>query len=611
MPASTGAPYWLPLGAPPLPATFDPVEHGSWSQVYAWTPPLPAIPNIYSGELKWMFLIPTGPNRGKVCMLRYELDAGTSSTYVWDSAAPHALSETALNPSLASEKICAGVSYMPDGRVIAAGGAYLGATPTTSNDTYFFDPLPGVSWIPTGNMNDERFYPTQIALNASIDSVGQPIVFGGWDYISGSTVAGWSSWEQFDPTTGTWNTIIPGPNYFGASPHAYCLSNDQVVVFADSDAPPPSAGLPGFRQLPNTISAPGVSWFMSPSTSTVVQGPNTSGATDRLGATSVLLHQLGANGGTDRVLVFGGTEGLAGQNPPGLQIYQSVDELSLTTNSWVLKADMNVPRVESNAVVLPTGEVLVVGGLWEDRGLDALAPPSAPNMHHDWPIGVSEIYDPTRYKSLGSGESRWAAPRQVGVPEPQSPLMPLDFTPRSHHAMALLLPDGSVLCAGGKNQNRAHMNLGEIHAPVSPIPSDTNPARADVTGEVYRPPYLHSDLERPQMTRAPDTVLFTASPAQPSVFSIDVACKEAGSFVDRVVLIRPGAVNHSVNSTQRYIELSHQNVSGSFPGTVKVEVTAPTRNLGPLGYYMLFAVVNHPGKTPSRVPTPGRFIRLL
>ena len=562
-----------------------------------------------------MFLIPTGPNRGSVCMLRYELDAGTSATYVWDPAIPGVLNET-THATLDSEKICAGMSYMPDGRLLAAGGARIQApSPTASTDSYFFDPLPGVSWINTGPMNDDRFYPTQVALNASLDSIGKPVVFGGWTYLGASLVGGQTSWEQFDPTNGTWNTIITGPNYFGPSPHAYCLSNDQIMFFADSDAPPPSPGQSGLAQPTSTISPPGTTWFMAPGPNTVAQGPSTPGLVDRVGATSVLLHQLGPNGGTDRVLVFGGGEGLSGSNPPGHQYYKSVDELDLTTNSWVQKADMNIERGgEPNAVVLLTGEVLLVGGMRDDRDYFSSQVPPSTVLYSDWPIGVPELYDPSPFKSPGSGNSTWMAPRQAGVPDPNGngSLTPLEFTPRGHHAMALLLLDGSVLCAGGANQDPFHMDFAELTgSSIPPQPPFPYPARADVTGEVYKPSYFHS-TSRPKLAEAPDKVLFTRNASTPSKFSIKVTSSTtATSFVDRVVLIRPGAVNHALNSTQRYIELSYEVSSGSFPGTVSLKATAPAANLGPVGYYMLFVVVNRTGQTPNRVPTQGHFIKLL
>ena len=167
-------------------------------------------------------------------------------------------------------------------------------------------------------------------------------------------------------------------------------------------------------------------------------------------------------------------------------------------------------------------------------------------------------------------------------------------------------------CAGGANQDPFHMDSQEFTgSPIPPQPPYPYPARADVTGEIYKPSYFHS-TSRPKLAQAPDKVLFTRNPSAPSTFSIKVnSATPSSSFVDRVVLMRPGAVNHALNSTQRYIELSYEVSSGSFPGTVCLKATAPAANLGPVGYYMLFVVVNRTGQTPNRLPTNGHFIRLM
>lgn len=70
--------------------------------------------------------------------------------------------------------------------------------------------------------------------------------------------------------------------------------------------------------------------------------------------------------------------------------------------------------------------------------------------------------------------------------------------------------------------------------------------------------------------------------------------------IAEVVLLRPGAVTHGVNQSQRGLELV---ISGTGAGTIDVE-SPPNANLAPPGWYLLFLL------NGSRVPSEGRWIRV-
>ncbi len=56
--------------------------------------------------------------------------------------------------------------------------------------------------------------------------------------------------------------------------------------------------------------------------------------------------------------------------------------------------------------------------------------------------------------------------------------------------------------------------------------------------------------------------------------------------IEMVVLMRPGAVTHSVNMEQRYLALAFRHLGGK-----KIELELPDNpNLAPPGYYLLFLV---------------------
>ena len=77
---------------------------------------------------------------------------------------------------------------------------------------------------------------------------------------------------------------------------------------------------------------------------------------------------------------------------------------------------MNFGRTNVNAVVLPTGRILIIGG--HSNG----------QKWSPTPVLQTEIYDP--------GTEKWT----VGAP--------LNF-PRQYHSVCILLADGSVVTAGG------------------------------------------------------------------------------------------------------------------------------------------------------------------
>ena len=142
--------------------------------------------------------------------------------------------------------------------------------------------------------------------------------------------------------------------------------------------------------------------------------------------------------------------------------------------------------------------------------------------------------------------------------------------PRLYHSTALLLPDGRVLVAGG-GRFQGYPQIDQLNA------------------EVYSPPYLFWGA-RPTITLAPSSVAYGNS--------FQVSTPDASSIA-RVSLVRLGAVTHSFDQDQRFLELSFQRGSDS------ITVQAPANaNLAPRGFYMLF-LINSTG-----VPSVAAFVRL-
>jgi Domain of unknown function (DUF1929) len=144
--------------------------------------------------------------------------------------------------------------------------------------------------------------------------------------------------------------------------------------------------------------------------------------------------------------------------------------------------------------------------------------------------------------------------------------------PRLYHSTALLLPDATVLVAGGG----------------APGPL------TNLNAEIYYPPYLFrlggTLAPRPSIVLAPEQLEIGQS------FTL-VAASAGG--VSRVTLVKTGSVTHGWNMEQRFLELGF---SASF-GSLSVE--APARSTdAPPGTYLLFVIDS------AGVPSQGRIVRI-
>lgn len=144
---------------------------------------------------------------------------------------------------------------------------------------------------------------------------------------------------------------------------------------------------------------------------------------------------------------------------------------------------------------------------------------------------------------------------------------------RLYHSVSMLLPDATILTAGGG----------------APGP------QTNLNAEIYTPPYLYNQdiwgtlATRPVITSAPTTGTWGST--------ISVGTNVTG--VSKVSLVRTGSATHTVDFDQRFVPLSY-TASGT---TLNVSLPA-SANVAPPGFYMLF-VFNSAG-----VPSVAKIIRL-
>ena len=276
---------------------------------------------------------------------------------------------------------------------------------------------------------------------------------------------------------------------------------------------------------------------------------------------SVLLIGGGANVEQPSNLPEGavGAEIITYRRDPGTGLVSTVSPGWSTTSPM----HSSMGRTDGNAVLLPDGTVLAVGG---EEG------PSEDDQNRDCEIFTPNPADPPA--------GTWSDAASLNHD-------------RGHHSVALLLPDGRVFASGHENHVGMEGYWGKNY-------------------EIYYPPYLFEDAdswaERDTIVTwpdpedlDPDTPLFVSHGLP---FEITVKDGDA-SDIDEVVLMEPCAVTHALNFSQGRIRLSHSVVPGD-PG--RLVVSGPKDSTyAPEGYYLLFVLDENGGKS---VPSEGRWVKV-
>ncbi len=188
---------------------------------------------------------------------------------------------------------------------------------------------------------------------------------------------------------------------------------------------------------------------------------------------------------------------------------------------------MAFPRSFHNLTVLPDGQVLATGG------------------------GVTT--DPADFSKAVYEAELWSPVTRTWTTLSRGQI------PRLYHSTALLMPDATVLVAGGGRQNGRSQ----------PDPADQPNA------EIFSPPYLFKG-PRPVITSAPTLVRYNTA------FSVS---SPDATRIASVSLIALSSVTHAFNENQRFVPLTFTAGAGSL--TVQGPING---NTAPPGPYMLFLV---------------------
>lgn len=397
------------------------------------------------------------------------------------------------------DMFCNNMTQLADGRVLIQGGnaAYGALTPVNGGgntvtpfkglaNTSIFDPssLSFTDFAPTAH---GRWYPT-----TTLTGDGRVVTMDGLNENGAPN----NTSETYDAGLNTWSTPVDPDNDTG------------FVIPGE-----PACGTSSFKCFvmslyPRNLLLPNGSIFYSgPDTATAEYNPSTEKWSfvawgqfpggERTYGSNVLLPMTPANNWNPTVFIVGG-DNPATNSTELLDLVNNVDGCGIC---WVAGPNMIQPRVESQATLLPNGEVLVDAGSATDEDATTASL-------------KAELFDPNTktFKSAG-----------------------VNAKARLYHNTQLLLPDGSVLLMGG------------------------NPAQGvyEQAVEIYKPPYFYSAdgslAIRPTITSAATTAAYGAT--------FTITTPDAAN-IGTVVLMKAGSDTHSFDNAQRHVGLAFA-VSGS------------------------------------------------
>ncbi|MGW0827546.1 galactose oxidase-like domain-containing protein [Streptomyces sp. NPDC002845] len=241
--------------------------------------------------------------------------------------------------------------------------------------------------------------------------------------------------------------------------------------------------------------------------------------------------------GPDSVLQMGG-------DPADPETYLFKD------GTWSKGQSKAFGRTQDNTLILPDGSLFTVNG--------------APDIR-DYGNGQYNPNADQKYRQieLGDQNQNWR-------------LGPVQRLPRGYHSNAVVMPDGRIMITGDELQQIAN------------DPDITDQMHGAI--EIYEPAYLHRG-ERPHLGSAPDHLL-----RYQEEFTVGT---NAPGDVSRAVVLAPSTSTHSINTSQRHLELE---ITERSDGSLTLKAPPSAKDAIP-GYYMLF-LLNDEG-----VPSTAQWVR--
>jgi len=392
---------------------------------------------------------PYGPSNGSGALLLDPVTGQTIQQFVvsWDM-------------------FCNGMVMLQDGRVLIDGGTIQYNPFYGAANASIFDPATNTFTDIQPTLHG-RWYPTLLTL-----ADGRVITFSGLNETGTTNTA-----VEFYTIGSGWSSTFNASWTPDLYPRLHLLPNGKVFYSGS--------------QTKSKMFDPSTQTWNTNFAVTNYSGTRTYGS-------SVLLSLSPADNYDAKVIIMGGGN-------PATNTTEIID-LGAPTPTWQYGPPMSASRIEMNAVLLPNGKVLALGGSLNDEQT------SSASFNAD-------LYDPVTNTFSPAGVYAY---------------------PRLYHSLAVLLPDATVWSAGG-NPSRGHY-----------VPQQ----------EIYKPAYLFnpdgSAATRPAITSAPNSISYNNS--------FTVQTPDAAT-ISQVVLVRNGNVTHAFGMDQRLVELSFTVGNGSLTVT--------------------------------------------
>ncbi len=503
-------------------------------------------------------------------------------------AALYSLEDNAVTPlRMQSNSFCAGGTFLGNGTLVNVGGNPVVEDYTSAADFGDVDGLQAVRLFEPCDspsvgdcamyenhgrirMASPRWYNTVIRINDGSAMIIGGSKKGGW--MNNATVNN-PTVEYYPPKSIQGSNGMPieisflvktlNSNLF---PIAFSLPNGKIFMAANRDAMIYDWQANTEQDLP--------------------QLPNDVRVTYPMTGTAVLLPLSSENNYTPEILICGGstlddrTPGyeLSSQNPASSQCSRMVLDDAGIAAGWLVEY-MPQARVMPDAVLLPTGQVLIVnGGATGISGYgNVVEQVGASNA--DYPVLTPVLYDPA-----GIPQRRFSA---LG--------MPTSAIPRLYHSVATLTPKGAVMIAGSNPTSTvARSSTGRSTASSGFIPRTCHSsARASAPFRAGSISTRHSSwMLRCRMAPCWTTSKVSASACLSSQFKHTHSCFS-------VSIMDLGYVTHAVHANSRLVYL----VTSTLENGILTARGPPNGNIYPPGPGWLYIIVNG-------VPSEGKKVMI-
>jgi Domain of unknown function (DUF1929) len=422
---------------------------------------------------------------------------------------------------------CCGHTLLPDGRILVGGGTAdyderivngqmqnAGHGFKGTREAIIFDPQTE-HWTAIQQMTRGRWYPTLLSL-----SDGRVLAASGLDE-QGNGPQNNTIEMNTNPGTAAWQTAraFDLPLY----PHLFQLASGRLF-YTGGKMDTRGDSFPLVFDAANATPAAGINNLVD------------AGQCNQ--SASVILPPAQ----DQRIMILGGgPEDPDDPNAPrGVATHRvQVIDFKAANPAYQTKQPLNHERMHVNAVLLPDRTAIAVGGgvTREASARSALVDPQGGRE-----VFEAEIYDPV--------QDSWTVTAPATIA-------------RLYHSVALLLPDGRVVSAGGNPDKGSQADW---------LPPDP---KEEMRLEIYSPPYLFRKQSRPAVQKVPQEIAYASK--------IDIQTPNA-SAIKWISLVRPGLTTHSFNGTQRLVDIPFTVAP---PATLHGTVPSD-RNVAPPGWYMLF-----------------------